>query len=567
MKWFNSSKKRLVLAGFVTAVILAGGRRAKGDFVFGEPVNLGPPINTSSWEWTLVISPDNLQMYVNSDRSGGRGYFDIWRSTRENPDDPWSPFINLQEINSSYNESFPCFSADGLTLYYSDWYTWNTAGDRPGGVGNHDLWMRTRLSTDDSWGPPVNMGATVNSTGAEVAPIVSQDSQILIFTSNRSGGRGDYDLWMSTRPDAESDWGAPVNLGSTVNSSAYDGETWLSPDGLTLFFGSSRPGGFGSYDLYLTTRQSRDAGWRQPVNLGPAINTSSGEGAPFFSPDMKTFYFTSDRPGGFGNWDMYEVPVMLILDFNGDGIVDIGDLLLLIEFWGQDNSMADIGPAPWGDGVVDVADLEILLSYWEQEVSDPTLIGCWKLDETEGDIAEDAAGDSHGTVHGDALWQPAGGMKDGALKFDGIDDYVSADFVLNLADGAFSVFAWIQGGAPGQVIISQTDGETWLGTEPVSGKLMTGLVAPPVGRFIPQPLVSESVITDGQWHRVGFVWDGSYRSLYVDGIEVAKDAAAQAALKPATGGLYIGAGKNLETGTFFSGLIDEVRIYNRVVSP
>jgi len=200
-------------------------------------------------------------------------------------------------------------------------------------------------------------------------------------------------------------------------------------------------------------------------------------------------------------------------------------------------------------------------------VSDPTLIGCWKLDETEGDIAEDAAGDSHGTVHGDALWQPAGGMKDGALKFDGIDDYVSADFVLNLADGAFSVFAWIQGGAPGQVIISQTDGETWLGTEPVSGKLMTGLVAPPVGRFIPQPLVSESVITDGQWHRVGFVWDGSYRSLYVDGIEVAKDAAAQAALKPATGGLYIGAGKNLETGTFFSGLIDEVRIYNRVVSP
>ena len=163
--------KKIILLILVLVLVLITDV-ANADFVFGEPVNLGPPINTSSWEWTLVISPDNLQMYVNSDRSGGRGYFDIWRSTRENPDDPWSPFINLQEINSSYNESFPCFSADGLTLYYSDWYTWNTAGDRPGGVGNHDLWMRTRLSTDDSWGPPVNMGATVNSSSAEVAPTV-----------------------------------------------------------------------------------------------------------------------------------------------------------------------------------------------------------------------------------------------------------------------------------------------------------------------------------------------------------------------------------------------------------
>jgi len=565
MKRFNDYRIRLVLVGYVAAVVLGGSGRANADFIFGEPINLGTPINTSSWEWTLVISPDNLQMYVNSDRPGGLGYFDIWRSTREHLDDPWDSLVNVQEINSQYNESFPCFSASGLTLYYSDWYTWNTAGDRAGGIGGHDLWKRTRLSTDDPWGPPVNMGLTVNSPAAEVAPCISQDGQILIFSSNRSGGCGDYDLWISTRPDIESDWAAPVNLGPVVNSSAYDGETWLSPDGLALFFSSSRPGGMGSYDLYLTTRRSRDAAWSQPVNLGPAINTNSGEGAPFFSPNMKTFYFTSDRPGGIGGWDMYEVPIVLILDFNGDGIVEIDDLLLIIESWGQDNSMADIGPAPWGDGIVDAADLEVLMSYWGKEVIDPTLVAHWPLDETEGMFAADSAGDNDAFVIGGASWQPDGGQVDGALLLDGVSGYAITDAVLNPADGPFSIFIWIKGGAPGQVILSQSNGANWLLTDPDLGCLMTELMPPAVGRFTPQPLISESIIIDDQWHRVGFVWDGSNRALYVDDILVAEDT--QTNLLSSDSGLYIGCGKAMEAGTYWSGLIDDVRIYNRAVKP
>jgi hypothetical protein len=545
-------------------LVLAFGQateQAKADFTFGEPVNLGPPINTSSWEWTLVISPDNLQMYVNSDRPGGLGYFDIWRSTRENLDDPWGSLVNVQEINSSYNESFPCFSADGLTLYYSDWYTWNTAGDRPGGVGNHDLWMRTRLSTDDPWGPAVNMGSTVNSPAAEVAPCISQDGQILIFTSNRSGGRGDYDLWMSTRPDVESDWAVPVNLGSAVNSSAYDGETWLSPDGLALFFSSSRPGGMGSYDLYLTTRRSRDAAWSQPVNLGPAINTGSGEGAPSVSPDLKTLYFTSDRPGGIGGWDMYEVSIMPIVDFNGDGMIEIGDLLLLIESWGHEDPTTDIGPAPWGDGIVDAADLEVLMSYWGKEVIDPTLVAYWPLDETEGMFAADSIGDNDAFVVGGALWQPDSGQVDGALQLDGLSGCAIAGFVLNPVDGPFSIFAWVNGGAPGQVVVSQQGAANWLAAD-AEGNLITELKC--TGRST-GPLYSETVITDGQWHRIGLVWDGSHRTLYVDGVAVADDI--QPGLESSQMGLYIGTGKAMEPGTYFSGLIDEIRIYNRAVRP
>ena len=195
------------------------------------------------------------------------------------------------------------------------------------------------------------------------------------------------------------------------------------------------------------------------------------------------------------------------------------------------------------------------------------VIAYWKLDEFEGIIAEDTAGDNHGVLHGEPQWQPAGGKRAGALQLDGIDDYVTTDSVLNPVDGPFSVFAWIKGGSPGQVIISQADGiggigEAWLGSEPSGGKLVSRLAPPPSGWFVPQPLVSESVITDGQWHHVGFVWDGEYRSLYVDGAEVAKDVTAQAALQSATGGMHFGAGKALEATGFFSGLIDDVRIYN-----
>ena len=136
--------------------------------------------------------------------------------------------------------------------------------------------------------------------------------------------------------------------------------------------------------------------------------------------------------------------------------------------------------------------------------------------------------------------------------------------------GPFSIFVWIKGGAPGQAIISQTDdigtGSVWLGVDSSDGELMTALAPMQVGRYVPQPLISESIITDDRWHHVGFVWDGAYRILYLDGVEVARDTALQNPLKSATGGMFIGAGKNLEPGTFFSGLIDDVRIYNKALS-
>jgi hypothetical protein len=242
--------------------------------------------------------------------------------------------------------------------------------------------------------------------------------------------------------------------------------------------------------------------------------------------------------------------------------VDLKDLLRLIESWGQDDPIVDIAPQPFGDRVVDALDLELLMSYWEQPVDDPTLIAHWALDETEEDIAYDSAAENHAVVIGDAMWQPEGGQVNGALHLDGVDDYISTRFVLNPAEPIFSVFAWIRGGLPGQVIISQDDGADWLMTD-TQGCLMTDLRSG--GRRAGDPLISETIITDNNWHRVGLTWDGTIRTLYVDDVEVARDIFS--GLKSSDGSLYVGAAKDLEAGTFWSGMIDDVRLYDRVVKP
>ena len=214
---------------------------------------------------------------------------------------------------------------------------------------------------------------------------------------------------------------------------------------------------------------------------------------------------------------------------------------------------------------------KLTIAFFEGKLKDHRIVAHYKLDETEGSIAHDSAGDNHGTLYGDPAHQHGSGKIEGALQFDGVDDYVTTPFVLNPADGMFSALAWIKGGAPGQVIISQTDGTgvgaTWIGVDPSEGKLVTGLVPPPSGRTSPSALESEFIITDGQWRHIGFVWDGSRRYLYVNGAEVASDDDTLAPLKSSDGGLNIGAGKSLDAGSFWSGLIDDVRLYNAALSP
>jgi N-acetylneuraminic acid mutarotase len=249
-------------------------------------------------------------------------------------------------------------------------------------------------------------------------------------------------------------------------------------------------------------------------------------------------------------------------DFNGDGIVDGTDAAVMVDHWHTDSVHYDIAPMPFGDDFVDVQDLIALSEHFFEDVDDPTLIAHWALDEAEGGIAYDSVGENHGFVMGGAVWQPDAGQVNGALQLDGVDDVIVADTPLNPADGPFSVLAWVKGGGAGRAIISEPAGPDWLSLNPLTGHLMSELTSS--GRSA-SSLQSEATITSGQWHRIGLVWDGLYRTLYVDGVAVAKDT--QSSLASPGSGFYIGAGNAMASGTYFGGMIDDVRIYNRAVRP
>jgi len=257
--------------------------------------------------------------------------------------------------------------------------------------------------------------------------------------------------------------------------------------------------------------------------------------------------------------------VRFLPDFDHDGVLNFLDFAHLALLWRQGDSSLDVAPVPNGDGVINGLDLGGLARFW---MAYPGLVAHWKLDETEGEVAHDSLGRVNGVVHGVPLWQPGEGRIGGAMKLDGIDDYVATGNILNPGDGPFTVFVWIKGGRPGQTILSQSNktgtGEVWLGTEASTGAVRTRLAD---GSRMTQPLVSNAVVTDGAWHCLRLVWDGSGRHLYVDGKEVAADNRKLNALKSSTADFYFGAGKDLEPASFWSGLLDDIRFHNRALIP
>jgi hypothetical protein len=433
----------------------------------------------------------------------------------------------------------------------------------------------------------VNLGRPINIEKHESAPSISADGLELYFDfydpclPDEDPSHGFY---VSRRQTKDAPWGEPVILDPVINSWPIQWEPEISSDGLVLFWadywnGNPRPGGFGDTDLWYSRRAIKDSPWGEPVNLSPAINTSFAENGPSISPDGNTLYFSSKRflaPWGSGNYQtyslLYEASILPVVDFDGDGIVAMNDLLMLIESWGTDDPKCDIGPMPWGDGVVDKADLEALMKYWGQDVTG--LVAHWKLDESEGIIAFDSAGTNDANLVGDPLWQPDAGWIDGALELDGIDDGAEAGFVLNPAESPFSAFAWVKGGGLDQVIISQVKGEfgrgvNWLIADPTTGNLMTELKCFTENMVPGTDLLSSTQITDGQWHHVGLVWDlFGTRILYVDGIEAAKDTMQEGSFGfGEDGGIHIGFQASiLHRPGYWSGLIDDVRIYDRALT-
>ena len=366
MKGLNDDRMRLVLVGIVATFVFGSGQ-TKADFTFGEPVNMGTPVNSSAGDLIDCLSVDGLEMYIDSQRQCGRGNWEIWVTKRPTVDDAWStPTILEPPVNVQY-DGCASISPDGLELYFMS--------KRAGGYGQSDIWVAKRPTRNDSWDQAVNLGPLINTSAWDAGPFISSDGLELYFSSDRSGGYGSDDIWVATRSSLEDPWGEPTNLGPAVNSSALESCAYVSADGLLLLFsedygGPKRPGGFGQADLWIARRTGVAEPWVSPVNLGQTINSPAMDVGPRISPDGSTLYFTSERPGSEGTpyGDIYQAPIVPIVDFNDDRIVDAEDMCILVDHWGTDNSLCDIGPMPWGDGIVDVQDLIVLAEHLFEEL-------------------------------------------------------------------------------------------------------------------------------------------------------------------------------------------------------
>lgn len=370
MEWLNGLKIETVLVVFVV-VLLGMGGSAQADFTFGEPRMLRTPLSSSEIECFNCISADGLEMYIErpvpSDDLLSLDW-DLYVSARATTSDPWPVPVSLgPTVNSSgYVDGSACLSSDGLELYFCS----NREGD-----GQLDIWVTSRRRRDTDWGAPVKLGPSVNGPSSNLTPWISSDGLELYFSSNRAGGSGNVDLWVSQRASTHDAWGVPMNLGSVVNSRADDCSPCLSPDGLILFFCDSdnpsfvyRAGGHGQTDMWMTQRKSTADPWQRPVNLGPGLNTSYLESQPRISPDGSVLYFTSSRPGMGDVSDIWQAPILPIVDFNGDSLVDSTDMCIMVDYLDMDEPWYDIGPLPWGDGIVDVQDLLVLAEHLCEDI-------------------------------------------------------------------------------------------------------------------------------------------------------------------------------------------------------
>jgi Tol biopolymer transport system component len=267
---------------------------------WSAPVNLGSVVNSPDLDIGPGLSRDGKSLYFSSNRPGGYGGMDLWISKRRSEHDPWGVPVNLgPTVNSNSYEGVPSLSRDGQFLIFH--------GDRPGGFGVWDIWVAWRRHTRDDfgWETPVNLGIAVNTPFDDSGARLYQgdDATYLLFNSTRPGGQGFQDIYI-VRLYADGSFGQ-VEPMDELNTPWYDNRPAIRFDGLELFLFSNRPGTYGSQDLWVSSRTSTADRWSTPLNLGPLINTVFTDFLPEIASSRRELYFASDRPGGSGGFDLY----------------------------------------------------------------------------------------------------------------------------------------------------------------------------------------------------------------------------------------------------------------------
>ncbi len=298
---FTSLRSSIVRMGAFLVALLAGcGVQQLQDVRSYEQCtarNLGKEVNSASDDY--AASPNGSRLFLTSNRPTIEGYIqgdDIWFTDAEVGNR--SEALNFGgTINTVRDEGATYFVPGGSTVFFTQCWTEDGAGDG-------DIYTAS-IDAAGKWQSLRNLGEPLNTKYWESHATLSPDGEELYFSSDRPGGMGGADIWVSKRL-RNGKWGPPKNLGAPVNTSSDEKAPFMYLDGDSLFFAGNGHPGLGGYDIFVSVRDGKK-GWKTPVNIGRPFNSSSDDMFFRVSAEEDTVFISSRRPEGLGGFDVYAV--------------------------------------------------------------------------------------------------------------------------------------------------------------------------------------------------------------------------------------------------------------------
>ena len=262
---------------------------------------LSDTVNSFVLQYFPVLTADQQELIFTRRLGGGAGEDEDLVISRKNSRGRWTTPESISEnINSQLNEGTCTISADGRKLIFT-----SCAGRA--GYGSCDLFESKRVG--DKWSVPKNLGIGVNSAEWESQPSLSADGRTLYFVSDRRGGYGRRDIWMSTLND-QGIWTRAKNLGQPINTPFDEISPFIHVSNRTLYFASNGLTGFGGYDIFYSERDT-SIRWNQPRNIGPPVNTHEDQFSLFITADGEKGYYSHEeiRDAGYSVSYIYEIRI------------------------------------------------------------------------------------------------------------------------------------------------------------------------------------------------------------------------------------------------------------------
>ncbi|CAA6808916.1 MAG: Outer membrane lipoprotein omp16 precursor [uncultured Aureispira sp.] len=259
-----------------------------------DAINLGLNINSVADEYLPTLTGDGRWLIFTSNRGGENILM-----SKPSASGGWAQARSISKaINTPRNEGMAKLTVCGRTIYFSACGWENVEGGCD--IFEADFDTQNDFAVVDDVRPSLGL----NSKMWDSQPAISCDGKTMYFASNRTGGKGGTDLWMSTLAD-DGLWEPPVNMDG-INTDGDEEAPYIAPDGLTLYFSSNGHPGFGDADIFRTVLQE-DKTWTTPANLGYSVNTPFREAGIVISPDGTTAYYASQKEGGLGGLDIYTI--------------------------------------------------------------------------------------------------------------------------------------------------------------------------------------------------------------------------------------------------------------------